>query len=220
MKFVNCDLEARFDWALNSVKEIKDDSIKNVFDIGSGKELLKNNLLSLGLNYSAYDIDPPNATVRQWNVDNVFPYEDKADVVVLLEVIEHLNNPWLGIKNIADVIRPGGYLILSTPNPTWSESRLSMFARGVLSMFTQEDLDLNHHVFTPWKHVVYKILADNGFKVTRFDGIGGKTSITAAPFWGLKMPMRFLYRAAKVIIEKRDAGSIGPLCGFIAQKVK
>ena len=215
----NNDLDLRFDWALNSLEEVKDSSSKNVYDIGSGKELLKNKIVSSGLTYTAFDIYPINETVKKWNVDDPCPVSEKADVVLFLEVIEHLNNPWLGIKNISNAIRTGGHLILSTPNPAWSESRLNMFYKGVLTMFTQHDLDVNHHVFTPWKHILVKILEDNGFKVIRFDNLGEKTNITTKPFWGIKMPGRLLYRGAKKIIEKRNADSIGPLYGVIAQKI-
>ena len=62
----NNDLDLRFDWALNSLEEVKDSSSKNVYDIGSGKELLKNKIVSSGLTYTAFDIYPINETVKKW----------------------------------------------------------------------------------------------------------------------------------------------------------
>ena len=215
----NNDLDLRFDWALNSLEAVKDSSTKNVFDIGSGKELLRNRIISMGLTYNAFDIYPVNETVTKWNVDDTCPIGDKADVVLFMEVIEHLNNPWLGIKNISQAMNKGGHLILTTPNPSWSESRLNMFYKGVLTMFTQHDLDVNHHVFTPWKHILEKILTDNGFRITKFENLGEKTTITTKPFWGVKMPARLIYRGAKKIIERNNPDSIGPLYGVIAQKI-
>jgi hypothetical protein len=93
-----------------------------------------------------------------------------------------------------------------------------MFRKGVLTMFTQNDLDENHHVFTPWKHILIRLLEDNGFEVCLCENIGRKTSLTAKPFWGVKLPFRLLYRGIKRLIEARDKEAIGSVYGIIAKK--
>ena len=48
------------------------------------------------------------------------PFDDGAfDVVICTEVIEHVVSPTRGIAELARVLRPGGTLVLSTPNRLW-----------------------------------------------------------------------------------------------------
>ena len=47
-----------------------------------------------------------------------------ADVIALWHVIEHLNDPWRMLEIAADKLRPGGILVLATPNPDAWQFRL------------------------------------------------------------------------------------------------
>ena len=214
------NLDSRFEWAIKSLKEVKskNPSIRTVFDIGSGSALLRQEVLNLGLEYYSFDLFPPNEQVRRWNVDDKFPYEGKADVIIFLEIIEHLNNPWLGMKNVADTLNPGGTILLSTPNPAWSESRLSLLSQGTLGFFNEHDLESNHHVFTPWQHIVRFLMEDVGYQNIEFFNLGKKTHITDYPFWGLKLPFRVVFRLIKKIIESRDKRSVGAAYAASARK--
>jgi SAM-dependent methyltransferase len=214
------NLDSRFSWAIERVKNLKKSNpqFQNIFDVGAGSELLKNEVIKLGMNYYSFDLFPPNDNVRKWDIEQSFPYEGTADIVIFLEVVEHLNNPGLSLKNISNVINDNGYLILSTPNPSWSGSRLHLLGKGFLGMFTEQDLILNHHVFTPWQHIVKYLLSENGFLNIDIYTLGKKTSIIAYPFWGLKMPFRIIFRLVKKIIERMDSQAIGALYGVLAQK--
>ncbi|MFZ2525461.1 MAG: class I SAM-dependent methyltransferase [Candidatus Ferrigenium altingense] len=44
------------------------------------------------------------------------PFKDQYDLVLCLDVLEHLNNPWSTMKAITESIKPGGYFIASIPN--------------------------------------------------------------------------------------------------------
>jgi len=48
-------------------------------------------------------------------LNNNFP-DNYFDYALLLEVIEHVTNPWEFLEQFYRVLKPGGYLILSTPN--------------------------------------------------------------------------------------------------------
>lgn len=59
------------------------------------------------------------------------PYPaDSFDVVILVEVIEHLENHRAAIGELARVLKPGGLLILTTPNVMRIKSRLHFFLTG------------------------------------------------------------------------------------------
>lgn len=52
----------------------------------------------------------------------------RFDVIVLSDVIEHLNAPVIGVSNLMRHLAPGGKLLVTTPNPT----ALNLLVRTVL----------------------------------------------------------------------------------------
>lgn len=59
------------------------------------------------------------------------PYDDASfDVLLLVEVIEHLENHRLALTELTRILRPGGVLILTTPNIMRLSSRLHFFLSG------------------------------------------------------------------------------------------
>ena len=61
------------------------------------------------------------------------PFPDEAfDVVVCVQVIEHLVAPQLGIDQLARVLRPGGTLVLSTDNADNRVSRVLNMPRSAV----------------------------------------------------------------------------------------
>jgi SAM-dependent methyltransferase len=59
------------------------------------------------------------------------PYADASfDIVLLVEVIEHLENHRIAIGELARILKPGGVLILTTPNIMRLNSRLHFLFSG------------------------------------------------------------------------------------------
>ena len=59
------------------------------------------------------------------------PYDDASfDVLLLVEVIEHLENHRLALTELARILKPGGLLIMTTPNIMRLNSRLHFFLSG------------------------------------------------------------------------------------------
>jgi 2-polyprenyl-3-methyl-5-hydroxy-6-metoxy-1,4-benzoquinol methylase len=76
-----------------------------------------------------------------------FEQRDKFDVVYAFEVLEHLNNPMVGIEKISDLLEDGGVFVGTSPYP---------YKKNVLADET------HNFVLHPenWK----RLFLDNGFK--------------------------------------------------------
>jgi 2-polyprenyl-3-methyl-5-hydroxy-6-metoxy-1,4-benzoquinol methylase len=68
----------------------------------------------------------------------------KYDMVVAMEIIEHLHNPWKYLSDAASLIKKNGIIVLSTPNISNFISRLRFFMRGSLLAFEKNDLAHGH----------------------------------------------------------------------------
>ena len=72
---------------------------------------------------------------------------DKYDIVIAVEILEHLENPWKYLRDCQSVLKDGGIIVLSTPNISAFPSRLRFFMRGTLIAY--EKADLGHGHITP-----------------------------------------------------------------------
>jgi 2-polyprenyl-3-methyl-5-hydroxy-6-metoxy-1,4-benzoquinol methylase len=55
-------------------------------------------------------------------------FEDKFDVVLITEIIEHVAHPDEFLHKIAKLIKPGGYVVMTTPNGEYFYNKLPKFS--------------------------------------------------------------------------------------------
>lgn len=99
----------------------------NVLDAGSGGAWLAKMLHKTGKKVISFDISAKNVAkaLEAFNFKDHFgiagdamqpPFKDNSiDCIVSSEVIEHLPEPTLFVKNLLKVLKPGGKFIVSTP---------------------------------------------------------------------------------------------------------
>lgn len=69
----------------------------------------------------------------------------KYDLVVAVEVIEHLKYPWKFIEDVFELLNYSGRFLLTTPNITGILSRARFLVFGEFYLFPKPKADLNYH---------------------------------------------------------------------------
>jgi 2-polyprenyl-3-methyl-5-hydroxy-6-metoxy-1,4-benzoquinol methylase len=163
----------RGQWAEQKLSEVIDKLPNSVVsDIGSGFGWFKPITEKFNLKWQPFDYVKKIENVTIWDLNNPVPLNmEKPGFVVFMEVLEHLSNPELGIRNISNHIENGGYMVLTTPNPLSAQSKVALFAKNVLYNFQPKHL-VEHHVFVPLPHIVEFHLENNGFFVLEKSTIG------------------------------------------------
>ncbi|MBO8190926.1 class I SAM-dependent methyltransferase [Streptomyces oryzae] len=118
-----------------------------------------------------------------------------ADAVLFSEVIEHLVDPDAALDELHRVLRPGGHLLLSTPNlAAWYNRALLLL--GTQPVFSEVSLRGIHgrpgsqvvgHLRLFTARALRSMLPAAGFRVVR---------VTGAPYHDVPRPLRPLDRAA------------------------
>ncbi|MGD0247417.1 MAG: methyltransferase domain-containing protein [Candidatus Limnocylindrales bacterium] len=135
-------------------------SASRVLDVGAGAGAFSRRLADSGYQVTALDVDP-----EEWIADEI-PFRvldidrglqasvvEEYDAAVCLEVIEHLENPWQFMRETLHLVRPGGHLILSTPNITSFYSRALFLRRGLFHQFGPSDLEYGHISPLTWLQI-------------------------------------------------------------------
>jgi len=98
------------------IKSLDDKKIETVLDLGAGTAPFKK--FFKADTYLCIDIEnrQNNDNVILADINDGIPVDDnRVDVIICFEVLEHLKKPAFVIQEINRVLRPGGKLILSTP---------------------------------------------------------------------------------------------------------
>jgi 2-polyprenyl-3-methyl-5-hydroxy-6-metoxy-1,4-benzoquinol methylase len=186
-----------------------------VSDIGAGFGFMQKKVESIGGTWQPFDYVKKIEESIIWDLNQSCPNEaTQAGTVLFLEVLEHLANPLLCLQNISKHMEKNGVLILTTPNPSSSKNTLSLFLKGRLYAFQEKHLR-EHHVFTPWEHIVQFFLENCGFEILEYCIVD--TSYKMDKSVNLK---DFVKRRIEHFIEYRNPKAKGFSYGIVARKVK
>lgn len=129
-------------------KKYKLDKQSKILDIGCGNGHMLKKIYEWGYkNLYGCDgyISNPKlneiASIEQMDLTKKLSYQDKSfDMVLLTEVIEHMENPNAVMKEIHRILKDNGKVIISTPNILNITSRLLFLITGHFMLFTQGDI--------------------------------------------------------------------------------
>lgn len=150
------------------------DSAKRVLDIPAGEGAFSQRLTT--------DYDVTSADIQdslkakgchfaQANMNERLPWDDESfDVVVCIDGIEHLERTFDFVEECHRILRPGGHLILSTPNITALRSRWRYLLTG---FHNKGKVPLDESNPSPWHHInllalpaLRYMLHRSGFRMT------------------------------------------------------
>jgi len=125
-----------------------------VLDAGAGQGALTKRLAEMGCEVSACDLCPDlyrysEVECKQADLSKALPYANgDFDVAVAVEVVEHLLDCARFFEECARVLKPGGKLLITTPNILSLKSRVRYLMTGFCYSFgpidAQDDSGLAH----------------------------------------------------------------------------
>ncbi|WP_438042788.1 class I SAM-dependent methyltransferase [Sorangium sp. So ce128] len=147
---------------------------KHALDVGCGLGYFSEALAKRGAIVTACDLGPNlvEATRKRVGCEAVVADalrlvdqfgRDRFDLVLSSECIEHTPDPQACLRQMAGVLKPGGYLSLSTPNLLW-QPVVRLASRLELRAFD------GHENFSTWGSLA-RPLGDGGVKIIRRKGL-------------------------------------------------
>lgn len=147
-----------------------------ILDFGAGTGALSRTLAATGrfervVAIDLFDHGAVSSADVEWvlasDLNQRSPLADQSfDVVVAVEVIEHLENPRAVAREWYRLLRRGGLLVATTPNVESWRSLLALVLRGHFIAFTSRDYPA--HITALNRADLYRALCEAGFADVRF----------------------------------------------------
>ncbi len=144
-----------------------------LYDVGCGTGGLSEVLRPwfseyVGVDIARYPGFPEAPWARFVQADlNAPPYalpDGEADVVVSVETIEHLENPRALLRELRRLLKPGGLLILTTPNQLSLMSKLTLVVRNEFNAFQEAPGLYPSHITALLEADLRRIASECGFR--------------------------------------------------------
>ena len=114
-----------------------------VVDVGCGRGTLWPRVAAIqaryiGMDVVAYRAFPAECEFVEADLNARWPLKSNyADAVVSIETVEHMENPRAFVREIARVVKPGGLVVISTPNQLSLLSKLCLVVKNEFVQFQE-----------------------------------------------------------------------------------
>lgn len=113
-----------------------------------------------------------DAGIVDYAVGNVFElnFEAAFDLVLIAEVIEHVAHPDDFLEKVSSLVRPGGYVVMSTPNGCYFRNplpRFSDFEDTSVFESVQFQPDGNGHIFLLHPDEIERLSHQSGLQIQK-----------------------------------------------------
>jgi len=151
----------------------------SVLDLAAGSGAMCLRLKDIGMRPTGTDLVTENFRLHgevdfvTANLNDELPatLRQGFDCVIATELIEHLENPRHLIRQCHDLLKPGGLLIVSTPNTASSISLAQFIRTGEFRWFTPAQYGNDGHIMPILLPVLRYALDESGFGDIRIDSI-------------------------------------------------
>jgi 2-polyprenyl-3-methyl-5-hydroxy-6-metoxy-1,4-benzoquinol methylase len=149
-----------------------------LLDIAAGEGAMSAAAKEMGFDVSACDLQPgefkaPGIECMGCDLDEGLPFPDESfDCAVCIEAIEHLRDRYAFLAECARVLKPGGTLVLTTPNILNLAARGRFLASGFFPLFSRPVSEFDphpthtHRNLVPYYYLRHALVAA-GFEITR-----------------------------------------------------
>lgn len=146
-----------------------------LLDVGCGTAALLVRLRERGYtNLLGLDIDPPGPMDKivfhavdldsgRWPLD-----DNSVDFAFAVEIVEHIENMGALLNELQRVLKPGGRVLVTSPNLHSVEARLRLLLQGRLKQF--DDIGDPTHIFPLFYFPFSTLVARHEFSIAKFWG--------------------------------------------------
>jgi 2-polyprenyl-3-methyl-5-hydroxy-6-metoxy-1,4-benzoquinol methylase len=175
-------VDTKQDWYYGFVRKdiapVVPEYAENVLEVGCGagatlqwlKECGRAGRISgIELNHEAAELaftrlDKVYAGDANMHMKNLRP--ESHDLVLCLDVLEHLKDPWQTLKQIFELVRPGGHVVVSLPNVRHRSVLMPLLFKGQWQYTEAGIMDRTHLRFFT-RQSALEMLQQAGFSVSK-----------------------------------------------------
>ncbi len=152
----------------------------DVLDLASGSGALCLRLTDHGFKVTACDLVTENFRLHttlpfvEANLNLAFAakFAQQYDAITATEIIEHVENPRHFIRQCFALLKPGGTLILTTPNIDSAIARAIWVRTGTFKWFERDFYKRDGHITPIPTFVLLAALDEAGFDLVRVSSVG------------------------------------------------